>query len=51
MKDGSTAVLLSKEDDDAGAPVEDDGRDGGGESGLNEAKWSSLTDPGNTGWS
>jgi len=46
-----TAVLLSSEDDDAGAPIEDDGRDGSGESGLDAAEWSSLANPGNGGWS
>ncbi len=44
-------VLLSREDGDAGAPIEDDGRDGNGESGLVAAEWSSLADPGNAGWS
>lgn len=36
-KDNLTAVLLSREDDNAGAPIEDDGRDGSGESRLDAA--------------
>jgi hypothetical protein len=52
VKDEFTSVLLSREDDDAGAPIEDDGRDGNGESGLDAAEWSSVADPGNdAGWS
>jgi len=44
------ALLLSREDE-AGAPVEDDGRDDNGESGLDAADWSSLADPAGAGWS
>lgn len=50
MKADSRALLLSGADA-AGAPIEDDGRDGTGESGLDAADWSSLADPGNGGWS
>jgi hypothetical protein len=34
VKHEFTPVLLSREDDDAAAPIKDDGRDGNGESGL-----------------
>lgn len=50
VKADSRARLLSGADA-AGAPIEDDGRDGTGESGLDAADWSSLADPGNGGWS
>lgn len=50
VKADSRALLLSRADA-AGAPIEDDGRDDRGESGLEAADWSSLADPGNAGWS
>lgn len=49
MKADSRVLVLSGAED-AGAPIEDDGRDGTGESGLDATDWSSLADPG-TGWS
>jgi len=44
-------TLLSREDGDAGAPIEDDERDGSGESGLDATEWSSLANPENPVWS
>lgn len=48
VKADSSPPLLSREDA-AGAPVEDDGRDDSGESGLNATDWSSLEDAGSAG--
>jgi hypothetical protein len=50
VKADSRALWLSW-GDGAGAPIEDDGRDDAGESGLDAVEWSSLADPGNAGWS
>jgi hypothetical protein len=52
LKADSRALLLSREDDNVGAPIEDDGRDDSGESGLDAVECSSFTslaDPGNAG--
>jgi len=49
LKADSRALLLSREDDNVGAPIEDDGRDDSGESGLDAVECSSFTslaDPG-----
>ena len=49
VKDNLTAVILSREDDNAGAP-EDDRRDGSGKSRLDAAYCNaSLENPGNAG--
>jgi hypothetical protein len=46
-----TVVLLSSEDNNARAPIKNNGCDGSGESRLDAAEWSSLANPGNAGWS
>jgi hypothetical protein len=51
LKVNSRVLLLSREDDNAGAPIEDDGHDDSGKSGLDAVECSSFDSSGNAGCS